>query len=325
MRDPDLVLRAQRAAATLERAWDRWRTMHGLGAGPLPPVSSYVGYSLEEPWGQPRVVFGVAAEEAEQIAALLDQQCYVGTGYGADPARIRVPAQGPVRAGDDARIPPREASTERAAYLDSADREAIPQLAASARLPGPAAELSAVPGPAPELSAVPGPAPELSAVPGPAPEPTAVPGSAEAPGPAPELSAVPGPAPEPTAVPGSAEAPGPAEVTSMSSGGQPADEPRDDRGTGLIAFRPQHGPAGYEAGGPVGAAELPDGADAGDSDGGEPPADEDAGSGPAASAQPATVGIPHSGARPMRAGGRKARQGRADAGRRAGDAAPGVR
>ena len=69
MRDPELMLRAQRAATELERAWDRWRTMHGLGGDPLPPVSSYVGYSLEEPWGQPRVVFGIAAAEAEHLAA----------------------------------------------------------------------------------------------------------------------------------------------------------------------------------------------------------------------------------------------------------------
>jgi hypothetical protein len=80
MRDPDLVLRAQRAAAELERAWDRHRTLHGLGADPMPPISSYVGYSLEEPWGQPRVVFGVAAEEAEQLAFLLDGH------HGASPA-----------------------------------------------------------------------------------------------------------------------------------------------------------------------------------------------------------------------------------------------
>jgi hypothetical protein len=72
MRDPDLVQRAERAAIALERAWDRWRTMHGLGPEPSPPVSSYVGYSLEEPWGQPRVVFGVGAEEAERLAGLLD-------------------------------------------------------------------------------------------------------------------------------------------------------------------------------------------------------------------------------------------------------------
>jgi hypothetical protein len=78
MRDPDLVLRAQRAASALERAWERWRVMHGFGADPLPPVSSYVGYSLEEPWGQPRVVFGIGAEEAEKLAAILDGHDCVG-------------------------------------------------------------------------------------------------------------------------------------------------------------------------------------------------------------------------------------------------------
>ena len=78
MRDPDLVQRAERAAIALERAWGRWRTKHGFGSDPLPPVSSYVGYSLEEPWGQPRVVFGVDAEEAELLAALLDGHECVG-------------------------------------------------------------------------------------------------------------------------------------------------------------------------------------------------------------------------------------------------------
>lgn len=111
MRDPELMLRAQRAAAELERAWDRWRTMHGLGADPLPPVSSYVGYSLEEPWGQPRVVFGIAAGEAEHLAALLDRHDCAGpvyaamTSQGARPEAnaggrdrahgVHVPSQGP--------------------------------------------------------------------------------------------------------------------------------------------------------------------------------------------------------------------------------------
>jgi hypothetical protein len=57
--------------------------MHGLGTEPLPPVSSYVGYSLEEPWGQPRVVFGIAAAEAEHLAALLDRHDCAGPVYAA--------------------------------------------------------------------------------------------------------------------------------------------------------------------------------------------------------------------------------------------------
>ena len=84
MRDPDLVSRAQRAATALERAWDHWRTSHGLDAEPLPPVSSYVGYSLEEPWGQPRVVFGIAAEEAEQLATFLDLHRPAGPGQAGN-------------------------------------------------------------------------------------------------------------------------------------------------------------------------------------------------------------------------------------------------
>src|SRR5258708_35526085 len=87
MRDPDLIFRAQQAAAELERAWGRWRVMHGLGTDPLPPVSSYVGYSLEEPWGQPRVVFGVGAEEAERLAALLAGHDCVGPVHAEVTAR----------------------------------------------------------------------------------------------------------------------------------------------------------------------------------------------------------------------------------------------
>ncbi len=83
MRDPDLVVRAQLAAAALEGAWHRWRVVHGLAADPVPAVSSYVGYSLEEPWGQPRVVFGLAAEDAEQLAALIERHDCVGPVYAA--------------------------------------------------------------------------------------------------------------------------------------------------------------------------------------------------------------------------------------------------
>ncbi|MBO0834344.1 MAG: hypothetical protein J2P28_02350 [Actinobacteria bacterium] len=81
MRDPELMQRADRAAIALEEAWERWRGMHGLGTEPLPPVSSYVGYSLEEPWGQPRVVFGLRSDEAELLASLLDGHDCVGPIY----------------------------------------------------------------------------------------------------------------------------------------------------------------------------------------------------------------------------------------------------
>ena len=89
MPDPRLVSRAQRAATMLERAWEQWRTTQGLEAEPLPPVSSYVGYSIEEPWGRPRVVFGVDAEDAERLAALLQTSIGFaiegGTAGSADP------------------------------------------------------------------------------------------------------------------------------------------------------------------------------------------------------------------------------------------------
>jgi hypothetical protein len=83
MRDPDLVVRAQQAATALESAWRRWRDMHGLGTDPLPAVSSYVGYSLDVPWGQARVVLGICAEDAERLATLLDRHDCVGPVHAA--------------------------------------------------------------------------------------------------------------------------------------------------------------------------------------------------------------------------------------------------
>ncbi len=71
MRDPELVARAGYAAARLEQAWERWRALHGL-AGSSDPLASYVGYSLKEPMGQPRVVLGVGAAEAEYFAEFLE-------------------------------------------------------------------------------------------------------------------------------------------------------------------------------------------------------------------------------------------------------------
>ena len=73
MRDPELVARAQRAATRLESAWEQWRSQHGLADAPGQPVVSYVGYSLKEPWGEPRVVIGIDADEAEYLAEFLDR------------------------------------------------------------------------------------------------------------------------------------------------------------------------------------------------------------------------------------------------------------
>jgi len=86
MRDPEMVSRANAAAVTLERAWERWRIVHGLPATARSPVSSYVGYSIEEPWGSPRVVFGVDAGEAELLAALLEHHECTGQSYQPGPA-----------------------------------------------------------------------------------------------------------------------------------------------------------------------------------------------------------------------------------------------
>jgi hypothetical protein len=72
MRDPELVVRAQRAAARLESAWERWRALQGLEGAPAQPVVGYVGYALKEPWGQPRAVIGFSADEAERLAEFLD-------------------------------------------------------------------------------------------------------------------------------------------------------------------------------------------------------------------------------------------------------------
>ena len=94
-------MRAERAAIALERAWGRWRVMHGLGTDPPPPVSSYVGYSLEEPWGQPESSSASVPRRPSRLAALLDGHDCVGPVHAevvASPAagsRVHVPAQAP--------------------------------------------------------------------------------------------------------------------------------------------------------------------------------------------------------------------------------------
>lgn len=58
------------------RAWNLHGNngaLHGLAVAPGQPVVSYVGYSLKEPWGEPRVVIGIDADEAEYLAEFLDR------------------------------------------------------------------------------------------------------------------------------------------------------------------------------------------------------------------------------------------------------------
>jgi hypothetical protein len=84
MRDPELVARAQYAAAHLEAAWERWRALQGIGETPAQPVVGYVGYALKEPWGQPRAVIGLSAEEAERLADFLERGSSEFGGVGRD-------------------------------------------------------------------------------------------------------------------------------------------------------------------------------------------------------------------------------------------------
>jgi hypothetical protein len=75
MRDPELVSCAQRAAAELERAWAHWRATRGKDdEGATESVASYVAHSIDHPWGRPRVVLGLDAEDARELAALLQKQ-----------------------------------------------------------------------------------------------------------------------------------------------------------------------------------------------------------------------------------------------------------
>jgi hypothetical protein len=96
MRDPELVARAGYAAARLEQAWERWRALHGL-SGSADPLASYVGYSHKDPMGQPRVVIGVDAAEAEFFADFLEgHDCAVpglGSEAGVAPGATRPAAE----------------------------------------------------------------------------------------------------------------------------------------------------------------------------------------------------------------------------------------
>jgi hypothetical protein len=91
MRDPELVARAQRAATRLESAWEQWRALPGLAVAPGPPVVSYVGYSLKEPWGEPRVVIRIDADEADYLAEFLDRDECAQRGQQVLPQQAQLP------------------------------------------------------------------------------------------------------------------------------------------------------------------------------------------------------------------------------------------
>jgi len=243
MRDPDLAVRAQQAAAELERAWDRWRTMHGLGTDPLPPVSSYVGYSLEEPWGQPRVVFGIDAREAEQLAALLDRHDCAGPVYAA------VSSMAGARTGDAADA--RAADADRYA---GAGRVRVPTQAAPGAAQRPKPPESAQPDPL--LGPLEPPAPRDSgrreSVPRDSGPRESVPRES-VPRDSGPRETVPRESVPRDSGPRDQDDPGPRAAT--ADGREPSahhevSAPREDQGPeegqpGLAAFRPQHEPAGY--------------------------------------------------------------------------------
>jgi hypothetical protein len=134
MRDPELVARAGYAAARLEQAWERWRALHGF-AGSSDPLASYVGYSLKEPMGQPRVVIGVDAAEAEYFADFLESHECAGLAQ-TEPrpvnGAVHLPASGSAPA-------PRDTPSEPMVRVDSTDPGALtgPPSAERAVMTGP--------------------------------------------------------------------------------------------------------------------------------------------------------------------------------------------
>lgn len=77
VRDSEVVSCAQRAASELERAWSQWRHARGLIEEVSESVASYVAHSIDHPWGRPRVVLGLDADEARALAALLGRETAV--------------------------------------------------------------------------------------------------------------------------------------------------------------------------------------------------------------------------------------------------------
>jgi len=75
---------------------EQWRALHELAVAPGQPVVSYVGYSLKEPWGEPRVVIGIDADEAEYLAEFLDRDECAQRGQQVLPQQAQLP-QAPIQ------------------------------------------------------------------------------------------------------------------------------------------------------------------------------------------------------------------------------------
>jgi hypothetical protein len=155
MRDPEQVARAQHAAARLESAWERWRSLQGMADTPAQPVVGYVGYALKEPWGQPRAVIGFSADEAERLAEFLEhgnagaQQAPLVPAYMAAQPVKQSSASGP-----QPTFTPQPAFTSQTPVQPAAPPPAAPPPA----VPPPAVPPPAVPPPAVPQPAVPQPA-----------------------------------------------------------------------------------------------------------------------------------------------------------------------
>ena len=59
-------------------------------------VVSYVGYSLKEPWGEPRAVIGIDADEAEYLAEFLDRDECAQREHQVLPQQAQLP-QAPIQ------------------------------------------------------------------------------------------------------------------------------------------------------------------------------------------------------------------------------------
>ena len=87
---------------------------------------SYVGYSLKEPWGEPRVVIGIDADEAEYLAEFLDHdECAQGGQAPVQQAKLQVPLKqvpqqpGPLQSGPLQQVKLTEAAPEGTSALRS--------------------------------------------------------------------------------------------------------------------------------------------------------------------------------------------------------------